>query len=78
MDDIKKTYREVEDDTKKRWRNSDGEDLADLAGNAGDQARKDLGNAGDTLRHLEDETERRDEPAGTATGPPAGDRPMNP
>ena len=60
MDDIKKTYREGEQDTKEAWRNRDGEDLGDAVGNAGDEMRKDLGNAGDDLRHANDEAYRRE------------------
>jgi hypothetical protein len=60
MDDIKKTYREGEQDMKEAWRNRDGEDLGDAVGNAGDEIRKDLGNAGDDLRHADDEAQRRE------------------
>ena len=50
MDDVKKTYREGEQETKKAWRDADGhESLSDKIGNAGDEARKDLGNAGDDV-----------------------------
>jgi hypothetical protein len=59
MDDLKKTYREGEQDTKEARRNRDGEDLGDAVGNAGDEIRKDLGNAGDDLRHA-NETNRQD------------------
>jgi hypothetical protein len=51
MDDVKKTYREGEQEAKEAWRKSDGdESLADKAGNAGDEIRKDLGNTGDDIR----------------------------
>lgn len=60
MDDIKKTYREGEQDAKEAWRNRDGEDLGDAVGIAGDEIRKDLGNAGDDLRRADDETYRQD------------------
>jgi hypothetical protein len=63
VDDIKKTYRDVEQEGKERWRERDGEDLADTAGNAGDEIRKDLGNAGDDLRRTDDEEVNRGEPA---------------
>jgi hypothetical protein len=40
MDDVKKTYREGEQETKEAWRKSDGdESLADKVGNAGDELR---------------------------------------
>jgi hypothetical protein len=48
MDDVKKTYREGEQDAKKAWRDADGhESLSDKVGNVGDELRKDAGNAGD-------------------------------
>ena len=41
MDDVKRTYREGEQDTKEAWRKADGDDsLADAVGNAGDELRK--------------------------------------
>ncbi len=50
MDDVKKTYREGEQETKEAWRKVDGdESLADKVGNVGDEIRKDLGNTGDDL-----------------------------
>jgi len=49
MDDVKKTYREGEQNTKEAWRKADGDSPADAVGNAGDEIRKDLGNAGDDL-----------------------------
>ena len=50
MDDVKKTYREGEQDTKEAWRKADGdESLADKVGNAGDELRKQAGNLGDDL-----------------------------
>lgn len=56
MDDVKKTYREVETGAKEGWRKSDGdESVADKVGNAGDEIRKDLGNAGDAVRRKIDE-----------------------
>ena len=40
MDDVKKTYREGEQEAKETWRKSDGdESLADKVGNAGDELR---------------------------------------
>jgi len=51
MDDVKKTYREGEQNAKEAWRKSDGdESLADKVGNVGDEMRKDLGNTGDDIR----------------------------
>jgi len=51
MDDVKKTYREGEQEAKEAWRKSDGdESLSDKVGNAGDEMRKDLGNTGDDVR----------------------------
>ncbi len=53
MDDVKRTYRDVEKDSKQAWRESDGsEGPADKIGDAGDEIRKDLGNAGDTAREV--------------------------
>ena len=50
MDDVKKTYREGEQETKEAWRQADGEEsLADNVGNAGDELRKQAGNAGRRL-----------------------------
>ena len=49
MDDVKRTYREGEQNTKEVWRGADGEDLADKVGNAGDELRKQAGNVGDAL-----------------------------
>ena len=44
MDDVKKTYREGEQEAKETWRKSDGdESLADKVGNAGDDLRRDMG-----------------------------------
>ena len=41
MDDVKKTYREGEQETKEAWRKADGdESLADKIGNAGDDMRR--------------------------------------
>jgi len=51
MDEVKRTYRDVETETKKDLRGIDGTDVKDAVGNAGDEARKDLGNLGDDLRH---------------------------
>ena len=43
MDDVKKTYREGEQNTKEAWRKADGdESLADKVGNAGDDMRRDI------------------------------------
>jgi hypothetical protein len=59
MDEVKKTYREVEQDAKEAWRRSDGdEDLGDKVGNAGDELRKDLGNAGDQIGNAGDAVRR--------------------
>ncbi len=60
MDDMKKTYREGEQDAKEAWRHRDGEDIGDAVENAGDEVRKDLGNAGDDLRHVDDRPDRKD------------------
>jgi hypothetical protein len=63
MDDIKRTYRDVEQGAKETWRKSDGEeDLGDKVGGVGDQARKDLGNAGDAIRRKVDEETDVDQP----------------
>jgi hypothetical protein len=56
MDDVKKTYREGEQNTKEAWRKADGESVGDTVGNAGDEIRKDLGNAGDSLNNVPDAT----------------------
>ena len=54
MDDVKKTYREGEQETKEAWRKADGdESLADKVGNVGDEVRKDLGNTGDDLSNAD-------------------------
>jgi len=50
MDEVKRTYRDVETDLKKGAGDLDGTDLKDTVGNAGDEARKDLGNVGDAVR----------------------------
>lgn len=50
MDNLKKPYRETEQDVKETLRDVDGHDIGDAIGNAGDEIRKDLGNAGDELR----------------------------
>jgi hypothetical protein len=50
MDELKRTYRDVETEVKKTARDVDGTDLKDHVGNAGDEARKDLGNLGDDVR----------------------------
>jgi len=43
MDDVKKTYREGEQESKEAWRKSDGdESLSDKVGNAGDNIREDV------------------------------------
>ncbi len=55
--DVKKTYREGEQETKEAWRKADGnESLTDKVGNVGDEVRKDLGNAGDDLANAGDTT----------------------
>lgn len=56
MDDVKKTYREAEQDVAEASRAADGTDLADHVGNIGDEARKDLGNLGDEVREGADRT----------------------
>jgi hypothetical protein len=61
MDDVKKTYRDVEQGAKKTVREIDGHDVGDDVGNAGDAVRKDLGNAGDKVQH---ESERAIDDAG--------------
>ena len=59
MDDVKRTYRDVEKDSKEAWRESDGvESPADTIGNAGDEIRKDLGNAGDSAREVGQDVQR--------------------
>ena len=59
MDDVKRTYRDVEKDSKQAWRESDGsEGPADKIGNAGDEIRKDLGNAGDTVGEVGQDVKR--------------------
>jgi len=59
MDDVKKVYRETEQNAKETWRKSDGdEDLADKVGNAGDEIRKDLGNTGDDLGNVGDDMKK--------------------
>ena len=50
MDNLKKPYRETEQDVKETLRDVDGHDIGDDVGNAGDEIRKNLGNAGDELR----------------------------
>ena len=45
MDDVKRTYRDVETDIKKTARSVGGTDLKDQIGNAGDEARKPSPNA---------------------------------
>lgn len=42
MDEVKRTYRDVETNVKKTARDVDGTDLKDRVGNAGDEAGKDL------------------------------------
>ena len=56
MDDVKKTYREGEQNTKEAWRKADGESVADTVGNAGDEIRKQAGNAGDSVNDVPDAT----------------------
>jgi hypothetical protein len=66
MDEVKRTYRDVETNVKKGVRGIDGTDFKDQVGNAGDEARKDLGNLGDDLRKAGREPEGpRGEPATT-------------
>jgi hypothetical protein len=50
MDEVKRTYRDVETDVKKTARGIDGTDPKDHVGNAGDEIGKDLGNLGDDIR----------------------------
>ena len=50
MDEVKRTYRDVETDVKKTARGIDGTDPKDYVGNAGDEIGKDLGNLGDDVR----------------------------
>ena len=55
--DVKKTYREGEQETNEAWRKADGdESLTDKVGNVGDEVRKDLGNAGDDMANAGDTT----------------------
>jgi hypothetical protein len=50
MDDVKKTYREGEQQTKEAWREADGEvSVADHVGNVGDELNKQAGNLGDDV-----------------------------
>jgi hypothetical protein len=66
MDEVKRTYRDVETDLKKTARDVDGTDPTDRVGNAGDEARKDLGNMGDDVRKAGREPEGpRGDPATT-------------
>ena len=44
MDDMKRTYREGEQDARQAWRKADGdESLADKVGNVGDDIRREVG-----------------------------------
>ena len=67
MDDVKKVYRETEQNAKETWRKSDGdEDLADKVGNAGDEIRKDLGNTREKIDRRRHEEDRRSGARGAA------------
>jgi len=57
MDEVKRTYRDVETDVKKTARGIDGTDPKDYVGNAGDEVGKDLGNLGDDVREAGREPE---------------------
>jgi hypothetical protein len=59
MDNVKRTYRDVETNVKKTARAVGGTDLKDRVGDAGDEASKDLGNLGDRIRRLGREPERQ-------------------
>lgn len=64
MDEVKRTYRDVETDLKKTTRGIDGTDFKDHVRNAGDEVRKDLGNLGDDVHKAGRELDgRRDDPA---------------
>jgi hypothetical protein len=65
MDEVKRTYRQVETGGKKAARGVDGTDLKDRVGNAGDAARRNLGNLGDDVRRA----------GATPQGNRIGDRP---
>jgi hypothetical protein len=56
MDDVKKTYREGEQNAKEAARRADGESLADDVGNVGDELNKQAGNLGDSLDSTPDST----------------------
>ena len=57
MDDVKKTYREGEQQTKEAWREADGEvSPADHVGNVGDELKKQAGNLGDDIDTTTDRT----------------------
>lgn len=61
MDEVKKTYRDVETTSKEAIRDVDGHDLSDDLGNAGDEARRKLGNLGDDIRHEADQRGETDD-----------------
>ena len=64
MDEVKRTYRDVETNVKKAARGIDGTDSKDYVGNAGDEIGKDLGNLGDEVRNAGRDTEGpRSDPA---------------
>jgi hypothetical protein len=60
MDEVKRTYRDVETGVKKTVRGVDGTDLRDRVANAGDEVRKDLGNLGDDARRSGRRTKTRE------------------
>jgi hypothetical protein len=67
MDEVKRTYRDVETGIKKAARGVGGTDLKDRVGNAGDETRKNLGNLGDDVRKAGREPEGLgDVPAATS------------
>jgi hypothetical protein len=62
MDDVKKNYRDAENEAKEQARRSDGdESLSDKAANLGDDIRTGLANAGDKVDEEVDRAKFRGE-----------------
>jgi hypothetical protein len=62
MDDVKKNYRDAENEAKEQARRSDGdESLSDKAANLGDDIRTGLANAGDEVDEQVDRAKFREE-----------------
>jgi len=57
MDEVKRTYRDVETSVKKGLRGIDGTDPNGYVGNTRDELGKDLGNLGDDVRRAGRESE---------------------